>query len=44
MNFALKTASLVVGYVSHEAVIAAFAGPIVVVSLWEGGITASRRP
>ncbi|HEY5854162.1 MAG TPA: tripartite tricarboxylate transporter permease [Aldersonia sp.] len=38
MNFAHKAASLVVGYVSHEAIIAAFTGLIVVVSLWEGGI------
>ncbi|MFI1459147.1 tripartite tricarboxylate transporter permease [Nocardia carnea] len=38
MNFAHRAASIVVRYVSHEAIIAAFAGLVVVISVWEGGV------
>ena len=38
MNFAHRAATLVVRHVSHEAIIAAFAGLVVVVSVWEGGL------
>lgn len=38
MNFAHRAASLVVRFVSHEAIIATFAGLVVVISVWEGGI------
>lgn len=38
MNFAHRAATLVVRYVSHEAIIATFTGLVVVVSLWEGGL------
>ncbi len=38
MNFAHRAATLVVRYVSHEAIIATFTGLVVVISVWEGGI------
>ncbi|BBY84398.1 tripartite tricarboxylate transporter permease [Mycolicibacterium tokaiense] len=38
MNFAHRAATLVVRHVSHEAIISAFAGLVVVVSVWEGGL------
>ncbi|MFC8178847.1 tripartite tricarboxylate transporter permease [Rhodococcus sp. NPDC057297] len=38
MNFAHRAASLVVRFVSHEAIIATFAGLVVVISVWEGGV------
>jgi hypothetical protein len=38
MNFAHRAATVVVRFVSHEAIIAAFAGLVVVISVWEGGI------
>lgn len=38
MNFAHRAATLVVRHVSHEAIIAAFTGLVVVISVWEGGI------
>ncbi|WP_370181020.1 tripartite tricarboxylate transporter permease [Rhodococcus wratislaviensis] len=37
MNFAHRAATLVVRYVSHEAIIATFTGLVVVISIWEGG-------
>ncbi|MDJ0414181.1 tripartite tricarboxylate transporter permease [Rhodococcus opacus] len=38
MNFAHRAATLVVRYVSHEAIIATFTGLVVVISVWEGGV------
>lgn len=38
MNYAYRAASAVVKHISHEAVIAVFAGLVVVISIWEGGV------
>ncbi|GAA1844593.1 hypothetical protein GCM10009836_25050 [Pseudonocardia ailaonensis] len=39
MNYAHRAASWVMGKGSHEALIAAFVSLIVVISVWEGGVT-----
>ncbi|MEH0058668.1 hypothetical protein [Auritidibacter ignavus] len=38
MRYAHATASVVVRYVSHEAIISTFTGLVVAIALWESGI------